>query len=120
MATIGLTESVLVLIYGVAWGLSMSTTAMVARRIGEKDRDGAAVAATQAILLGVAVAVAAGAAGVVGASRILRLMGAGPAIIQSGAAYTATILVGSITIFLLFLLNAIFRGAGDASSPCAA
>ena len=115
VATIGITESILVLIYGVAWGLSMSTTAMVARRIGEKDPEGAAVAATQAILLGIGVAVVAGIFGVLGASHLLRWMGAEEAIIQRGSSFTATILGGSVTIFLLFLLNAIFRGAGDAS-----
>jgi putative MATE family efflux protein len=113
VATIGLTESVLTLIFGVALGLSISTTAMVARRVGEKDYEGAAVAAVQSIYLGILVSVVTGVIGVLDSPRILRLMGADETMIQRGAVYTATILGGSVTIFLLFLLNAIFRGAGD-------
>ncbi|MBM3811586.1 MAG: MATE family efflux transporter [Acidimicrobiia bacterium] len=115
VATVGMTEAVLTLIFGVALGLSLSTTAMVARRVGEKDDEGAAVAAVQSILLGVVVSVLTGIIGVMDSERILRMMGADEEMVRRGAIYTATILGGSVTIFLLFLLNAIFRGAGDAS-----
>jgi len=115
VATVVLTESVLILIFGVAIGLSISTTAFVARRMGEKNPEGAAHAAAQAIWLGVIVAVVTGIIGAWNAPRILRLMGASETIIQSGSGFTTLMLGGSVTIFLLFLLNAVFRGAGDAS-----
>jgi putative MATE family efflux protein len=113
LATVALTESMLALIFAVAMGLSMSTTAMVARRIGEKDREGAAVAAVQAILLGLFVAVATGAAGIAFAPRLLALMGAPSDLVAVGYRYTAVSLGGSLTVLLLFLNNAVFRGAGD-------
>ncbi len=115
VATVVLTESVLILLFGVALGLSISTTAMVARRIGEKDPVAAARTAGQAILVGVAVSSVTAAIGVPSAAGILRLMGASDSIVSSGSAYTATLLGSSVTIFLLFLLNAVFRGAGDAT-----
>jgi putative MATE family efflux protein len=115
VATVGLTEAVVTLVFGVAIGLSMATTAMVARRIGEKDRDGAACAAVQAILLGIAVSVAFGAVGMIAAPRILGLMGADAEVVRVGSSYTAVLLGGTVTIVLLFLINAVFRGAGDAA-----
>lgn len=114
VATVGLTEAVLTLVFAVAIGLSMATTAMVARRIGEKDREGAQVAAVQAIGIGVAVSVVVGVAGIVGAPDILRWMGGSPQVVAGGSGYTAVLLGGSATVVLLFLINGIFRGAGDA------
>jgi putative MATE family efflux protein len=115
LATVALTESVLVVVFGVAIGLSMATTAFVARRIGEKDEAGAAVAAVQAIVVGVLVSIVVAAAALLFAPQLLALMGATGSVIRVGANYTRVLLGGSVTIFLLFLINAIFRGAGDAS-----
>ena len=115
VATIGLTESVITLVYAVAIGLSMAATAVVARRIGEKDVQGAREAAVQAIALGVLVAVIVGVLGYLYAKDILALMGAEPDLIAEGYGYTQWLIGGNITILLLFLINAIFRGAGDAA-----
>src|ERR1700687_3587300 len=115
VATVGLTESMLSLVFAVGMGLSLSTTAMVARRIGEKDREGAAVAAVQAIALGIMVSVAIGIPCGLLAPRLLRLMGASAEIISVGSGYTRICLGGSGAVLLLFLNNAIFRGAGDAA-----
>jgi putative MATE family efflux protein len=115
IATVGLTESLLSLIFAVAMGLSLSTTAMVARRIGEKDPEGAAVAGVQAIALGFFISVAIGIPCFFFAPNLLRLMGATPSIIATGSGYTRICLGGSFAVLLLFLNNAIFRGAGDAA-----
>jgi putative MATE family efflux protein len=115
VATVGLTEAMLTLIFAVAMGLSMATTAMVARRIGESDREGAAVAAAHAIGIGVLVSLITAVVGVAAAPALLGLMGASASVIEMGYAYTAILIGGSLTIFLLFLINAIFRGAGDAA-----
>jgi putative MATE family efflux protein len=115
VATIGLTEAVLTLLFAVAMGLSIATSALVARRIGEHNTAGAAEIATQSILVGIAVAVVTGTAGAWFAPDVLRLMGASPSIIHSGAGYTRVIYGSSLTILLLFSNNAVFRGAGDAS-----
>ncbi len=115
VATIGLTESVITLIYALAIGLSMAATAVVARRIGEQDVSGARVAAVQAILLGIVIAILLGLFGIFYAKEILSLMGAEPDLIAEGYGYTQFLIGGNITIMLLFLINAIFRGAGDAS-----
>ncbi len=115
VATIGLTESVITLVYAIAIGLSMAATAIVARRIGAKDVKGAKEAAVQAILLGVVVAIGVGVIGFSYAKEILGLMGAEPDLIAEGYQYTQLLIGGNITILLLFLINAIFRGAGDAS-----
>jgi putative MATE family efflux protein len=115
IATVGLTESMLTLVFSVAMGVSMSATAMVARRIGEKDPRGAATAAVQAILLGVVLAVLMGAPGFWFAPRLLEWMGAPADLVQMGHRYTAIMLGGSISVMLLFLNNGIFRGSGDAS-----
>ena len=114
LATVGLTESLLVLVFGVAIGLSMATTAFVARRVGEHDNEGAANAAVQAIILGLLLSVAVGIAGVTSAPALLHMMGAAPAV-EANSRYTQILLGGSSVIFLLFLINAIFRGAGDAA-----
>jgi len=115
VATIGLTESVITLVYAVAIGLSMAATAVVARRIGEKDLKGARESAVQAIFLGVVVAIIVGVIGFLYARDILELMGAEQDLINEGYGYTQLLIGGNITILLLFLINAIFRGAGDAS-----
>ena len=114
VATVGLTESVLTLIYAIAFGLSMSTTAMVARRIGEKDVPGATTAATQALALGVVIAIAIGIPAVIFAPDILRLMKASSETVAIGSNYTRVLLGSNVVIMLLFLGNAVFRGAGDA------
>jgi len=115
VATVGLTESMLSLVFAVAMGLSLSTTAMVARRIGEKDPEGAAIAGVQAIALGLAVSVAIGVPSFLFAPNLLRLMGATPEIVAIGSGYTRICLGGCFAVLLLFLNNAIFRGAGDAA-----
>ena len=115
IATVGLTESVLTLVFAVGMGLGMSTTAMVARRVGEKDPDGAAISAVQAIFLGLIASFVLGLPFLFLAPWLLGLMGATPAIIASGANYTRIALGGSGVVLLLFLNNAIFRGAGDAA-----
>ncbi|MGA2509355.1 MAG: MATE family efflux transporter [Candidatus Acidiferrales bacterium] len=116
VATVGLTESILMLVFAVGMGLALSTTAMVARRIGEKDHEGAAVAAVQAIFLGLAVSVMIGVPCFIFAPRLLQLMGATPDIIATGSWYARIALGGgSGAVVLLFLNNAIFRGAGDAA-----
>jgi putative MATE family efflux protein len=115
VATVGLTESMMTLIFSVAIGVSMSTTAMVARRTGEKDPRGAAIAATQAILLGIVLSIAMGIPGYFTAKQLLGLMGAQSSVVELGWRYTAIMLGSSVVVMLLFLNNAIFRGAGDAS-----
>jgi putative MATE family efflux protein len=114
VSTVGLTESLLTLVFGVAIGLSMATTAFVARRIGEHDPEGAAESSVQAILLGLLVSAVFGVIGILQAPTLLRFMGATPAV-QANARYAQVMLGGSVAIFLLFLINAIFRGAGDAA-----
>ncbi len=115
VATVGLTESMLTLIYTLAMGLSIGATAIVARRIGEHDADGASRAAVQAIALGVVVSAVIGVAGAWHASTLLGLMGASPEVIATGTTFTRVMLGGNATIVLLFLINAAFRGAGDAA-----
>lgn len=114
-ATVALTESLLTMVFAIAMGLSMAATAMVARRVGEKDIDGACVAGGQAILIGVAISVVIGFIGITFGSDMLRLMGASPSMMAIGHNFPRIELGGSITIILLFLNNAIFRGAGDAA-----
>jgi putative MATE family efflux protein len=115
IATVGLTESMVTLVFAVGIGLAMSTTAMVARRIGEKDGEGAAVAAVQAVFLGLLASLGLGIPFFVFAPRLLALMGATPSIIALGTNYTRIALGGSGVVLMLFLNNAIFRGAGDAA-----
>ena len=115
VATIGLTESLLSLVFAVGLGLSLSTTAMVARRIGEKDPEGAAVAGVQAILIGLAFSLLVGIPCFLYGPELLRLMGASPQIVATGGNYARIALGGSGAIMMLFLNNAIFRGAGDAA-----
>jgi len=115
IATVGLTESLLSLVFAVGLGLSLSTTAMVARRIGEKDPRGAAVAGVQAIVLGLGVSLAIGLPCFFLAPRLLHLMGASPQVVAVGGGYARIALGGSGAILMLFLNNAIFRVAGDAA-----
>jgi putative MATE family efflux protein len=115
IATVGITEAILTLMYCVAMGFSMAMTAMVARRIGEKDPESAAVAAVQGIVVGAIVATVMAAAGALFAPQLLAIMGASPEVIASGRVYAGIILAGGLSVVLLFLNNAIFRGAGDAA-----
>ena len=115
VATVGLTESMLAIVYSVAIGLCIGATAIVARRIGEKDPEGAAVAAVQVLVVGVGVSLAMGVVGALNARRLLALMGASPEVLGESARFTMIMLGGNIVIVLLFLINAIFRAAGDAA-----
>jgi putative MATE family efflux protein len=114
-ATVGLTESVLTLVYSVAIGISMAATAMVARRVGEKNHEAASEAGVQSLLLAGSISVLISIIGLFFASDILQLMGATAGIIEEGATYTRTMLTANIVIMLLFLINGIFRGAGNAA-----
>ncbi len=115
ISTVGLTEAILCLIYAVAIGLAMGTTAMIARRIGEKDTEAAGTVAVQSIVLSGIVAAVIGLGGGLAAPHLLRLMGASAEIVDTGSAYTTILLATNAVIMLLFINNAIFRGAGDAS-----
>lgn len=115
VATVGLTEAVITLLYAVAIGLSMGTTALIARRIGEKNPELASQSAAQAIWLGLFVSFVVGVLGLVFAREILVLMGADELVLATGTNYTRLMFGGSFTIVFLFLVNAIFRGAGDAT-----
>ncbi len=115
VATVGLTEAMITLLYAISIGLSMGTTALIARRIGEKDPDAASLTAGQAIWIGVLVSVVVGLIGFFYAKDILILMGADEAVLETGESYTRIMFGSCFTIVFLFLINAIFRGAGDAS-----
>ena len=115
VAAVGTTESLLTIIFGIGMGLSMATTAMVARRTGEKDPRGASVAAVQAIALGLSISVPIGIVGIFFTPALFRLMGASDHVIAAGTGYGTIILGGNVAILLLFLNNAVFRGVGDAA-----
>lgn len=115
IATIGLTESVLTVIYSLAMGISMGATAMVARRVGEKDIPAAQVAAAQSIYIGIGLSLIISVIGIFFSTDILRLMGASESLIANNSGYTRWMLCGNITIVMLFIINGIFRGAGNAS-----
>lgn len=115
MATVGLTESVIALVYTIAIGLSTAATAVVARRIGEKNPEGAAHAGAQSLLIALMVTIVVSIAGIIFAADILKIMGAKEEVIRDGAVFTRIMLGGSLAIILLFLINGIFRGAGDAA-----
>ncbi len=116
VAAVGLTETLLSIIYAVSMGLAMGVGAVVARRTGAKDTDGAGRAAVQGVLLGAALAIVVGVAGGIAAPRLLALLGASPAVLSTGTGFARIMLGGSVTIVLLFMINAAFRGAGDAST----
>jgi putative MATE family efflux protein len=115
VTTVGLTESVITLVYTIAMGLSAGATAVVARRTGEKNAEGAAHAGAQSLLIALIVTVVVSIAGVVFAPDILKIMGAAPEVVKEGTAFTRIMFGGSIVIILLFLINGIFRGVGDAA-----
>ncbi|MBL8123951.1 MAG: MATE family efflux transporter [Blastocatellia bacterium] len=115
IAVVGLTESVLALVYAVGVGLSIGATATVARRFGERDLDGAARTATHVVYLGVIVSIVMGLAGVIFAPNIFHLLGAEPHVVEMGTPFMRIMLGTNIVIVFLFLLNGIFRGAGDAA-----
>lgn len=115
VATVGITESLLTIIYSIGMGLAVATTAIVSRRIGEKNPAGASTAALQAIITGFAVSLIIAIPGIIFASSFLEAMGAEPGIVESGSFYTGIMLGGNSIIMLLFIINAIFRSAGDAA-----
>ncbi|MDP1570480.1 MAG: MATE family efflux transporter [Vicinamibacterales bacterium] len=115
VATVGLTEAMLAIVYTVALALGIGATAVVARRIGERDEAGAAEAAAQALLLGLIVAASIGVVGAWQTERLLGLMGATPSMIESSSGYARIMFGGNLTVTLLFLINAIYRGAGNAA-----
>ena len=115
VAAVGITEALITVLYGTAIGLGLGLTAMVARRIGASDPDGAARVTGQAIWVGALLSVAIGIAGVTYARDLLELMGASAGVIEVGVGFTAVTLGGAVSIIYLFLLNAAFRGAGDAA-----
>jgi putative MATE family efflux protein len=115
VAVVGFTESVLALVYAVAIGLSIGATATVARRFGEHDLEGAARTATHVVYLGVIVSVIMGAAGLIFAPNILRTLGAEPSVVELGTPFARLMFGTNIVIVFLFLLNGVFRGAGDAT-----
>jgi putative MATE family efflux protein len=115
VAAVGLTESMLTVIYAVAMGMVMGVSALVSRRTGEKDADGAARGAVQGIVLGLGLALIVGALGATLGPRLLAVMGGSAAVVATGAGYTRMMLGGSVTVVLLFVINAAFRGAGDAA-----
>jgi putative MATE family efflux protein len=115
VAAVGFTESLLTIIYTVAIGLSIGVTAVVARRMGERAPDAAADAAFQALALGLAISLLLAGAGVLNAERLLRVMGADASVIAVGSGYARIMFGGNAAVLLLFLLNAAFRGAGDAA-----
>ncbi|RKG89377.1 MATE family efflux transporter [Corallococcus sp. CA049B] len=115
VATVGLTEGILTIIYAAGMGLSIGATAMVARRIGEKDAERAARTAVQAIGLGVIISTVLAVAGIVFARPMMAALGGSPWVLEHGVGYTRVMMGGVVSILLLFLINAIFRGAGDAA-----
>jgi len=115
IATVGLTESVITLVYSMAIGLSTAATAIVSRRIGEKNPEAAAQAGAQSLLVAMVVTLVISMLGTLFARDILALMGASPEVVKEGAIFTRIMFAGSLAIILLFLINGIFRGAGDAA-----
>ncbi|MCP4302098.1 MAG: MATE family efflux transporter, partial [Gammaproteobacteria bacterium] len=115
VAAVGITEALITVLYGIAIGLGMGLTAMVARRIGAKDAESAATVTGQSIWIGALLSIVIGVAGVAYARDLLEIMGASNDVIEQGHGFTAVLLGGSVSIIYLFLLNAAFRGAGDAT-----
>ncbi|HEX6983490.1 MAG TPA: MATE family efflux transporter [Balneolaceae bacterium] len=115
VAAVGLTESLLTVVYAMAMGLSMATTALVARRAGEKQAEKAAQTAVQAILVGIVISLPVAFAGLFYSDFLLKMMGASPRIVNELSGYTTVILTGNVVVMLLFIINAVFRGVGDAA-----
>lgn len=115
IATVGLTESVITIVYSIAIGLSTGATAIVARRVGEKDPEAAAHAGAQSLLIAIVCTFVLSVVGIIFAPDILRLMQADPEVVRDGVGFTRIMLGGSLSIMLLFLINGIFRGAGNAA-----
>ena len=115
VATVGITESLMTVMYALAIGLSIGAAATVARRVGEKDYESAARSAVQSVLMGVVAAAIFGGIGVLYGPQLLRLMGASDDVLRTGSTFAQVMLGGSGTVVLLFLINAVFRGAGDAA-----
>jgi len=115
IAAVGITEALITVLYAVAVGLGMGVTAMVARRIGAQEREAAARVTGQAIWIGAALSLMIGIPGIIYAADMLRLMGASDAVVETGSGFAAVLLGGSSSILYLFILNAAFRGAGDAN-----
>jgi putative MATE family efflux protein len=115
IATVGLTESLLTIIYAIGMGLSMGTTALVSRRIGERKPYRASVAAVQSIIAGAMVSIIIGIPAMIFAKDLLRIMGASPEIIETGYVYASILLGSNLIIMLLFIINAVFRSSGDAA-----
>jgi len=115
VATIGLTETMMIIIYTVAMGLGIAASAIIARRVGEHDREGAATSTVQALLLAAVFAIALSIIGAVYAPELLLMMGADAEVLNTGTMFTRVMLGGSSTAFMLFMINACFRGAGDAA-----
>jgi putative MATE family efflux protein len=114
-AAVGVTESIMTIVYAVALGVSMSATAMISRRIGEKNQEGAGRAAAQTILLGIALSLAIALPCAWYAPELLQLMGAQPGVVAAGSVYARILFASSVSVMLLFLMNAVFRGAGNAA-----
>lgn len=115
VAVIGLTESLLAIVYSIAWGISMGATALVARRVGEKNNEAAATAGVQAIMVGLVFSILISLTGLFFYKDLLHLMGASEKVVATGSGFTLWMLAGNITIMMLFLINGIFRGAGNAA-----
>ena len=120
ITTVGVTESMMTILYAAAIGLSIGATATVARRIGEKDPDAAAHAGAQAILLGVVFGAIVGVIGAIFAPQLLAAMGASDDVVRTGSTFARVMLGASVNVVLLFLINAVFRGAGDAVNDACA
>ncbi|MCP4299687.1 MAG: MATE family efflux transporter [Gammaproteobacteria bacterium] len=115
VAAVGITEALITVLYGIAIGLGIGLTAMVARRIGEKNAEAAAMVTGQSVWIGAFLSIVIGVIGVAYARDLLEIMGASDGVIEQGYGFTAMLLGGSFSIIYLFLLNAAFRGAGDAT-----
>jgi putative MATE family efflux protein len=115
VAAVGLTESMMMILYALAMGVSIGVMALVARRVGEKDLEAAGRTAAQGIVLGLAIASAIGIAGAALAPQLMRTMGADDSVVATGSGFTRVMLGCNASVFLLFLINAVFRGAGDAA-----
>jgi len=113
IATVAFTEMILIIVYSFVMGLAIGASAIVARRIGEKDPSGAARAAVQALVLGLAMAAVVGVIGALFGPRLLVALHASPAVVEIGGRFTRVMLGGSVTVILLYMINAVFRGAGD-------